>query len=369
MSEKQSTLKKRTDLLPLFYPYVPQEAIDEVNDTLHTRWIGEGPKVPIFEKMFEEKFGLSHAVAQNSGSSALETALDLLDLKPGDEVIAPVLTCTATNLPLVRRGLKIVFPDINAHDLNMSREEVFMRITPKTKLIMNVHNGGIVNDLSSFQHSHGIPVIDDSCQALGAKTDARFTCYSFQAIKHITTGDGGMLICGTEEEKAKAKLLRWFGIDRDKRRESGWLPWKDREMTTDIEIPGYKRQMTDIAASMGIGGLKTYDRTFAEREAIFSVYKTIKKPGFRLVNGPNNKYWLAQVVVERRDDFSKKLLDWNVETNMVQLRNDIYKVFGGQRRNLPIMKWIEDRYVSIPLHNRMTVEDAEYVKAVIESGW
>ena len=353
----------------MFYPQVTEKQRKAVYDTLGTRWIGQGPQCDAFEAAYSAKFNIPYSVSLNSGSAALETACDLLDLKPGDEVIVTPLTCTATNLPLVRRGCKLLWADIDPETLNMSQASVDKFLTPghKVKAIFNVHLGGIMSDIYGTTR-----VVDDAAQAIGIyRPGAWGTIYSFQAIKHFTTGDGGMFCTNMVEHYKKAKLLRWFGIDREKKRDANWKPYMGREMTFDIELIGHKRQMNDIAASMGLAGLKDYEAILKKRKQIFDIYASISAAGFKLcgTKTDRNVYWTAAALVERRDDFCAKLLEAGIETNLVQVRNDCYKVFGGKRQNLPNMNAIEDKYIYIPLHGKMTLEDANYIKDVITKGW
>ena len=353
-------------MIDLFYPYVPREAIDEVVDTLHSRFVGQGPRVERFEKEFCNLFGVRYAISLNSGTSALETAYDLIGLKEDDEVITTPLTCTATNLPLVRRKCKIVWADIDENTLCISPKDVEFKTTPNTKAIVQVHLGGIK---SMVQYSE-VPIVSDACQALGIFS-GDYSCFSFQAIKHITTGDGGMLVVHSERQRNEAKLLRWFGIDRDKKIRNDWQAYKERRMTFDIKFPGMKRHMTDIAAAMGIAGLKHYEDIISHRQNIFGIYKNGLQgiDGIRLVDGIENTYWLATVIVERRDDFAKMMFAEDIDTNMVQVRNDIYKIFGGKRAELPIMNELEDKYISIPLNMKVTEDDANFIVGKIKGGW
>lgn len=341
----------------LFYPYVPENAVDEVVETLHSRWIGQGPKVDQFEADFSEKFNQKHCVALNSGSAALETAYELIGIQPGDEVITTPLTCTATNIPLLRMGAKIVWADINEDTLCIDKKDVLNKITNKTKAIVNVHLGGIESDLGKMP----VPVVSDAAQALGV-FNGDYTCNSFQAIKHITTGDGGMLVVNNAKEYAQAKLMRWFGIDREAKAKKNWQPYEKREMTFDIEVLGYKRQMTDIAAGMGIAGLRHYDVVIAHRQKLFELYKKLLK--VKVVDGPNNTYWLCTILVSLRDKLANILLDNGVETNLVQVRNDAYTIFGG-RAKLPVMDSVEDQYLSLPLHMKVTEDDVEFISNLV----
>jgi dTDP-4-amino-4,6-dideoxygalactose transaminase len=353
-------------MIDLFYPYVPKETVEEVSDVLRSRWIGQGPKVNEFEKEFSRVFNKKYCVAMSSGTAALETAYDLVGLKAGDEVITTPLTCTATNLTLLRLGVKIVWADILKETLCIDPLDVLSKITSKTKAIVQVHLGGIKAEV---QGTH-LPVISDACQALGIFS-GDITCNSFQAIKHITTGDGGMITLPEESLYKKAKLYRWFGIDRDKKIANNWQAYTCRRMTFDIELPGAKRQMTDIAATMGLVGLKHYHKVMNHRERIFNIYRKELKDvyGLSLVDSKDNAYWLATLLVERRDDFAKMLFEYDIDTNVVQVRNDIYNIFGGYRCDLPVMNEVEHKYLSIPVGMNVSEDDAYYICDTIRKGW
>jgi len=353
-------------MLNLFEPYVPNEALTEVNETLQGRWIGQSNKVNQFEYKFSKMFGVRYPVSLNSGTASLELAYDLLDLGPGDEVITTPFTCTATNIPLLRRGVKLVFADILATTMNIDPKDVKRKMTHKTKAVVQVHVGGIGADVGKLR----VPVISDACQALGIfKGD--FTCNSFQAIKHITTGDGGMLTCPDDKTYKAAKLKRWFGIDREKKEENNWQCYKDRKMVFDIEVLGYKWHMNDIAAGMGLAGLLHYCEVIRYRRQLFNLYKRelSSVPGIKLIDGELNTYWLCTALVERRDDFAKMLYEKEVDTNIVHMRNDIYKIFGGKRQDLPVMNMLEENYICLPLHMNVTEEDVLRVCENIRRGW
>jgi perosamine synthetase len=340
------------------YPYVSEKMRKAAYNTLGTRFIGQGPKVDEFEKAFEKKFHVKNAVAVNSGTAALELAYDLVGIKEGDEVITPVLTCTATNLPLVRRKAKLVFADINITDLMASKRDIEFKITKKTKAIVTVDLNGLKSTRGAFSYQgKHIPLIVDAAQALG-NFGGDFTTCSFQAIKHLTTGDGGMLICKNPKDAAKAKLLRWFGIDRAKKLKNNWQPYKNRAILFDIDYAGYKFQMNDIAASLGIEGLKEYDQILKHRKKIFNIYKK-KLP---MIDGDDNKCGFACMnIYSKRDEFAADLLKHGIETNVMQVRNDIYSIFAPYRQKLINMDYMENRYICLPLHNRLSIADAKFI--------
>lgn len=366
--------------IPLFYPHVNEEMREAVDEVLHSRFIGQGPKVDIFERDFCKKFNVPYAVSVNSGTSALEQAYDWLKLGPGDEVITTPLTCSATNIPLLHRGVKIVWADINPNTLCIDALDVSKKITNKTKAIIQVHLGGIKAqifegcygdpDIEAHQIPSYIPIISDAAQALGIFT-GDITCNSFQAIKHITTGDGGMTVINSEESYKWLKKHRWFGIDREHKIANNWQATLGRLITCDITEAGYKRHMNDIAASMGIVALKYYDEIISHRKKIFTIYKENLdgRNGIRIVDGEVNTYWLATLIVENRDALLQKLFEANIDANVVQTRNDILTIFGGERQNLPVMNKLEFSYFSLPLNMRVSEEEARYICNVIRKGW
>ena len=210
----------------LFHPHISDKARNYVNETLNTRWIGQGPKVDKFENMFVDRFAKDHhALSCGSGTDALHLSYLLAGLKHGDEVIVPLFTCTATNIPFLYMGVKIVFADVQPGTLNIDPKHVAELVNSNTKAIVCVHYGGLPCDmaeLNAIASKWGIPIIEDAAHALGATYNGQsigsisdFTMFSFQAIKHITTGDGGMVTMKKNSELyEKAKRLRWFGIDR-----------------------------------------------------------------------------------------------------------------------------------------------------------
>lgn len=353
-------------MIKLFSPYIPDETFLEMAKVMSSGQITQGKKVDEFEQEFNKLFSTSYSVSVNSGTSALELAYELLDLGPVDEVITTPLTCVATNIPLIRRKIKIVWADINEKTLCICPIDVRSKITKKTRAIIQVHLGGVDADIGKIH----IPVVSDAAQALGIfKGD--YTCCSFQAIKHITTGDGGMLVVNNEEEYKKAKLLRWFGIDRSRKVENTWEAYRTRMMCFDIEVAGTKRHMNDIAATMGIIGLRHYQEVLDHRKQLFNTYKLKLRnmDGIRIIDGVNNVCWLATFIVERRDDFARKMFDAGIECNVVQVRNDRYAIFGGKKADLPIMDKIENKYLSIPIGMHVSEDDVNYICDVIKSGW
>lgn len=347
----------------IFYPEINlNESMFNLRETLSSRWIGEGEKVIKFEHAFKSHYKLQgYPVAVNSGTSALHLAYLLAGIQPGDEVIVPVFTCTATNIPLLWIGAKIVFADVN-NDLNINFYDVARKITRKTKAIVCVHYGGVPCDMLELKQvadSFGIPIIEDAAQCLGGKYRGEmignisdYTCFSFQAVKQLTTGDGGMLVVKDKQKAEKAKRLRWFGIDRKAKQNGIW--------ENDITEIGYKYQMTNIDASIGLAGLKIVDKVLNYRKELFELYaenlKYVDLLGSTSI-GRENACWLATILTDaNRDKLIQKLSSEHIESGVIHYRNDQYSIFGGKQK-FTNMDELENKYLVLPLHTKLTKPD------------
>ena len=353
-------------MISLFWPAIyKKEWLKELGKVFATRWIGQGPLVDEFEKQFGKKFGFDYPLAVNSGTSALELAYHLIGIKKGDEVLTPVFTCTATNIPLARRGAKLKFLDINER-LVVDYERVKKKISKKTKALVVVTLGGIRVDDRIFKLAtkYGVPVVIDAAQSLGVlEPRGDYVCYSFQAIKHFNTGDGGMLVVRNKKEYARAKKLRWFGIDREAKKRANWKWRVKHQMAMDIEELGFKYQMNDVAAAMGLVGLRHSDELLRHRKKLCEAYDG-KLKGFQTIYG--GAYWLFAILTENRDKLMDRLEKHGIESDLVQIRNDIFKVFGGKRLNLPNMNRLEGKYLYLPLHPKITFKDVEHIINIIK---
>ena len=330
----------------LFKPYVSWWAVWNVIKVLRSGQLAEGPQVKAFEEEFAKKFNVENPVTLNSGTAALELAYELADINEGDEVITPVLTCTATNIPLIHRKAKIIFADTDK-DLNIDVEDVKKKITTKTKAIVFVHFGGNnrgLKELLEIGKQRNIIIIEDAAQAIGSDFwgKADFTALSLQAIKSLTTGDGGILLCKDKELTAKAKRLRWFGYDRELKQKMG---------DTDLTEAGYKYHMNDIAAALGRGNLVTIDAVLNHRKALVAEYRK---------QGVEAYPWFGLVIHPKRDELRAYLKEQGVESGMHHYRNDKYTLFGG-RQKFKNMDELENQYLLLPLHGNVSLDDVTYI--------
>ena len=372
-------LETKKKSFPLFYPYVSKKSLKSVTDVLKTRWIGQGPLVDKFEDTFKAKFAkTNYCVAVGSGTDALHLAYILANIKKGDEVIAPVFTCTATNIPLLYIGAKIKFADIDPDTMNISIDHVKKLITKKTKAIIFVNYGGVPCDLielNELKKKYNLILIQDAAQSLGSKVGkkditefADFTIFSFQAIKHITSGDGGMLTFKNKKFLEKSRRIRWFGIDREKKQGGTW--------ENDIFEIGYKYQMTDVGARMLLDSMKDFSKIFAHRKKIFNIYKKelSKNENIKVIDtidkNLSNSFWLCTLIIKKdRIKLQNYLRKLKIETNQVHFRNDRYTIFKKfiKKNIFPNMKKYEDNYLVIPMNIKITTKDAYYISKKINN--
>ena len=336
-------------MIKLFKPYVSPKAGKYVKETLYSGQLAEGPKVKEFEELFAETFNKRNVVSVNSGTSALEMAYHMADIQEGDEVISPVLTCTATNVPLVRRKAKIIWADINPTELTISVPDVLKKITNKTKAVIFVHMGGNnygLQDLKAVCKKFDVALIEDAAQALGSDLwgIGDHTAVSLQAIKNLTTGDGGIYI---GRRYAKARQLRWFGYDREKKQEKG-----------DINLfdAGYKWHMNDINASIGLANLEDWDKVWRHKQKLHNFYKQV---GFR------HGAWLVWGFTDKYKELHEVAQMNGFEIGQHHYRNDKYAVFGG-RQKLKNIDEIENKYFFVPSHFGVTRKDAEHIATICQ---
>jgi perosamine synthetase len=346
---------------------------------MQSGWIGEGKAVAAFEKGFASRFKLSHALALNSGTAALHLALLGANVRPGDEVITTAQTFVATAMAVLYVGAHPVFADLVPGGPNIDPADVARAVTSRTKAIVVVHYGGYpcdMDEILAVAERHGLAVIEDAAHALGATYHGRpvgsfgdFGVFSFQAIKQLTTGDGGMLVCSDEDRHREALRRRWFGIDRERRTASelGESEWDIREV-------GYKYQMNDIAASLGLAQLESFEVAQARRRELNRRYRLrlAAVTGLELLDECSDREsasWLFTVRVERRVDFVRAMRGRGIEAAAWHRRIDAHSVFGGLRPDLPNLTSFDETQVAIPLRESLSDEEVERVIKSTRMGW
>lgn len=355
--------------IPLFKVHLPESVLGPLNSTLMSGYIGQGPKVDQFEEQLSPWMGDGNVLTTSSGTASLHLAMRLADVGEGDEVISTAMTCTATNVPILERGARIVWADIDPMTGNIDPKEVEKKISPKTKAIVVVHWGGYpcdLDELNTIAKKHGVKLIEDAAhafsgtykgQAVGSHSD--FICFSFQAIKHLTTVDGGALVCRDDEDHKRGKLLRWYGIDREGER-------SDFRCEADVEEFGYKFHMNDVAATIGMEQLKHVKSVVDRHQANAAYYneRLGNLKGVKLLNYKPDResaYWLYTILVDDRLDFMKEMTDAGIVVSQVHSRNDEHTMMKDFRTTLPGVDSFIAKQVSIPVGWWLTEEQREFI--------
>lgn len=390
--------------IPLFKVFMAETAADEVGKVLNSGYIGQGPKVDEFESKLKKHFNHQYVSTTNSGTSALHLALRLIQkpkkyqkvydgvagydavwpgLEDGDEVLATAMTCTASNWPILANNLKIKWVDIDPDTLNMDLDDLARKISPKTKAIMLVHWGGYPNDLDKVRaiqdkayHMYGFKpvVIEDGAHSFGSTykgkpigTHGNLAMFSLQAIKHLTAVDGGLLLSPYQDLDNQARILRWYGIDRDGDR-------KDFRCEADVEEWGYKFHMNDVCATVGLENLKHIDTLIGKHKTNAAYYDKHLDgvEGVTLLKrekGFDSAFWIYTLKVRDRGKFYHWMDECNIAVSQVHERNDKHTCVREYRTHLPNLDKTIGSVVSIPVGWWLTEQERSYIVDCIKKGW
>lgn len=362
-------------MIPLVKPYIAprEEMIPEIEKVLYSGYIAEGEAAWKFEDGLKEFIGNPNLLAVQSGTAALHLALLQLNIGSGDEVISTPMTSEPTNTTIAITGARVVWADVDPNTGLLDPASVREKITERTKAIMIVHYAGMVCDMNKYNklsEETGIPIIEDAAHALGAKyagkivgSNSRFTCFSFQAIKHMTTVDGGAIALKESEDVSSVRKLRWFGLDK-----------KVSRLENDITRAGYKYGINNLTGIIGVIQLRHAQEIINRYIENGKYYDEALKgiSGVTLVPYYSNtepSYWLYTMKVEKRDDFCKMMEEVGVTVSPLHHRSDTHSVFAGSKCDLPNMESWYRSFVHIPCGWWVDVETREKIVDAIKKGW
>ncbi len=375
----------REQFLPYCLPSIGEEEIAEVVDSLRGGWITGGPKVKRFEEDFARYVGAAHAIAVNSCTAALHLSLAALGVGPGDEVVLPTLTFCATANVVVHLGARPVIVDVGP-DFQISPGAVSEAITSRTKAIIPVHYGGQacgLSDIIAIADSHRIPVIEDAAHAAGADYRGRrigshgcATCFSFYATKNMTCGEGGMITTNDADLAERLRLLALHGMSHD-----AWKRYTEAgSWYYEVLAPGYKHNMTDIQASLGIHQLRRLDGFIRRRQEIAGIYdrafadlREIRLPA-RLPSRSHTFHLYpirlhADFLQLNRTRFIEELRARNIgaSVHFIPLhRHPFYRDrYAYRQEQFPQCEEIYQGLLSLPLYPKMSDRDAADVIAAV----
>ena len=367
------------DFIPYGTQWIDDDDINEVVKVLRSDWITTGPKIKEFEDALCSYIGCKHCVAVNSGTSALDIAVQSLDLSEGSEVITTPFTFVATSNAIIYNGLKPVFADICSDTFNIDPEDIRRKITKDTKAIIYVDYAGQPCDIKSIQEiadEFDLYLIEDACHAIGAEYGSKkvgnfadLTIFSFHPVKHITTGEGGAVVTNDEGLYERLSLLRSHGIDKDAQNRYG----PDASWAYDMKYLGRNYRMTDFQAALGISQLKKLDGFIDKRNELASMYDEFLE-GIDAVTLPVTKdrgrhaWHLYTILLDRsidRDEFFKYMRSANIGVNLHYIpvyRHSYYvENFDFDAGFFPVTEDVFKRIITLPLFPRMEIEQLEYV--------
>lgn len=375
---------------PLFKVHIDQEgALKELAAVFESGYINEGAQVSALTKALQQRMEAQNLSLVNSCTSALTLALKLAGVMPGDEVISTAMTCVATNAPIHNLGAHVVWCDVDRENGMLDPKALAreLALRPDTKAVMAVAWAGTPPDLKALGDvcsAHGTKLILDAAHAFDAGYRgmpihrwADYTCYSFQAIKHFTTGDGGALVCDSWRAHDRAKALKWFGLDRDRAKDAQGN-WKGQQWDVDIEEAGHKFNMNNVSAAIGLSQLPHVDKIVAGHRSNAAVYDEMFRdhPTIRPATRPggaHSSFWTYTVRLDSRrgrltrDELLKALNAEGIMAGVVHVPNDDYTCFASSRdRELPGLRDFAANQLSLPCGWWLEPGDARHIAQRIE---
>lgn len=363
-----------SDSIPLVKVYMPPRGVlmPALESVLYSGMLAEGEIVYEFEKQFSEKFQINHAIAFSSGTASLHAALLLSNVRAGDEVISTPMTAEPTNTSILYCGAKVVWADIDPISGNLDPESVESSITPKTKAIVVVHYGGYpakLRELRAIADKYGIFLIEDCAHALGATYDGDavgtfgdFSIFSFQAIKHMTTVDGGVLGLKNPDKLVAAKKIRWFGMLKG-------VPRTE----VNINSIGYKYNMNNVTAAIGLVQLRGISAILDKHISNGKYYdKSISKiQGLDFAkcdHGSQSSYWLYTLLSEYSGDLEKALNSRGVQASKLHRPNNKHSIFFDSKKNLPGLDKFYKRLLHIPCGWWVAESQCDEIISILKKG-
>lgn len=378
--------KKR--IIQISLPVTGEEEWHATKEPLMTGWLTSGPKVSEFEKLFAERHKVKHAFAVTSATTALHLALVALNIGPGDEVIVPAFTWVSTANVVLYCGASVVFADVDPLTFNIDLNDLKKRITPKTKAIIPVHLFGLSADIDGIKNiAPNIPIVEDGACAAGAGYKGKpagglgdIGCFSFHPRKSVTTGEGGMVTTNNDELAELIGMLRNHGASiSEEQRHKGPKPY----ILPEFNLMGFNYRMTDLQGAVGVVQIKKLDKFIDEREK-WAAYYTKELSQIDWIRTPQfdkNIYkhgWQSYVLFidEKKSPMKRNDIMEYLQQNGISTRPGTHAVhmlgFYANKYNIQPHDYkgafeCNEYSMSIPLHNRMSAEDFEYVVEKIKS--
>jgi dTDP-4-amino-4,6-dideoxygalactose transaminase len=378
----------RKEFLSIAIPDISELEIYEVLDALKSGWISVGPKVREFEQKFAEWHGVKHAIALSSCTSALFIAAKVIGIQKGDYVIVPTISWQSTANIVEQLEAIPLFADVDIDTMNISKEWVEKYIKEyknKIKLIIPVHFSGLPVDIDYFNDisdKYGIPIIYDDAHAVFSEYKGKMigqygemSCFSFYATKNLTMGDGGIITTNSDHYAEQCRIWSYHGLPKD-----AWQRYSKEAHSPHVQciVPGYKFNLTDLQAALGLAQLKRREELLKKRNELFNYYNELLKD-FNLIKTPiletehakwGNHVYVIKILNDRvnRDALMIKLKEFNIGTNLhfYPIHKNYYYEKKYPNINLPNAEWLMNKILTLPLCSKYDKNDIKYVVEVIK---
>lgn len=366
--------------IPLYKVHMPEESTSPIEEVLRSGRISSGPNVACFETLLQEYFGNPWVTTTSDMSTSLTLCLYMAGVRPGDEVVMSPLVCLATSCPVRNLFAEVRWCDVDPLTGNLDPEDLQRRISAKTKAIVVFHWAGNPADLDAIHaiaRSHGIPVIEDASEALGAEYRGQrvgncgsdFTVFSFYPNRHITTIDGGAITFARKEDYERGRWLKRYGIHQPSFRTTEG----EINPLSEIDEAGWNCAMHHVAATLGVAQMGHLPELIRRRVANGEFFDRALQgvPGVTLLRREPrtvSAYWVYTFLAERRDELLQRLRGEQIGASKVHLRNDIYACFGGLKEQFPGVDEFERRSLSVPCGHWLSEDDRESIVACIKRG-
>ena len=368
--------------IPFARPWIGDDEIEAVSEVLASKWISTGPKTAEFERRFAEYVGAKHALAVSTCTAALHLSLVAAGIGEGDEVITTPYTFTATSEAIGYTGAKPVFVDIDPTTLNIDADKISEKLTPRTRAILPVHIAGVPCDMEALIkicQARNLVLIDDAAHAI--PTDYKghrigsigdLSVFSFYANKNLTTAEGGMITTNSDAYAERIKPMRLHGLNKD-----AWARQSNRSVWYyQVDAQGYKYNMTDVQAAMGLCQLMKLNKQIEVRRKYIQIYQERLGKIPEIVTPPGETHhrhswhlYIIQLKTDQlkisRDDFVEAMRDANIECSVHYIPLHLFpyyqKRYGYREGDFPCAEAAFERVVSLPLHLDLTVQDIHTV--------
>jgi len=368
-------------MIPIFSNSIGKEELSAVEEVFNSKWLGASSKTLEFEKQFGDMIGSKYSLSYNCATAAIYDSLRLIGIKEGDEVLIPSINFIGCANAIIGNGGTPVFCDVDQKTLNIMPREIVKKRTEKTKAVLLLHYGGHPCDMEQiYEASEGLAIIEDSANSVYSSYNGKYCgtlgdigCFSFDAMKILVTGDGGMMTFQNDEYYNKALSYRYLGLtNKDKSGVDSMKEGSDTWWEIELAETAGRYVSNDIASSIGLEQIKKLNGFIKRRKEIWDIYQSelssvdwLTLPPEPL-DGCTSSYYLYWLQLKNRDEFAKYMVDNDIYVTFRYYPLHLIKHYNSWDTQLPNSERINDRTINIPLHQNLSDNDVEYIVKTIK---